>query len=193
MGVMSRHDASGLTRRALLGGGIALAWFAASAHTPYRQWRVYRQRHLMIVASKTDPEGFRLSRAVAETLAEHLPDSHARPSRAPSAARVASLLGTGQMDVAVLPRAEAAALRAGDDPFRESGPVDLEALFDLGDHLLVCRAEFPEEHAFLVVQTLYRNRAALAHAGARLPVAGHGPLPPHPGVMEFVETVDRAG
>lgn len=61
-------------RRAFLARGMRAAgalglWVLLAAHTPYRQWTVYRQRHLLIVASKTDPEGFRLCRE--EFPAEH--------------------------------------------------------------------------------------------------------------------------
>ena len=33
---------------------IATAWLVAGGHTPYRQWQVYRRRHLLIGTSKAD-------------------------------------------------------------------------------------------------------------------------------------------
>lgn len=182
----SRSDAAPVGRRAVLGGALAVVWLVASAHTPYRQWLIYRQRHLLILGTKSEPGGYRLCRAVAETLAAHLPDSRAQPSRAASLARLASLLATGQMDVAVLARAEAAALRAGAGPFAGVGPVDLRALFGLGPYLLVARADFAEAHAYLVVETLDRNRAALGPA-ARLPRAEADALPLHPGARAYLD------
>ncbi|MFQ5776045.1 MAG: hypothetical protein ACE5GS_16110 [Kiloniellaceae bacterium] len=174
---------SGAARAGLLG----LAALAASAHTPYRQWLVYRKRHMLIVASKSDREAYRLGAAVAETLAKYLPGSKARPSRAPTKARLASLLSTGQMDVAVLARADAAALAAGAGRFKDYGPLDLRALFALGAHVLVARADFPKAHAFLVVQTLDRNRAELPVAGARLPNTTAEPVPLHSGALAYLE------
>lgn len=173
------------------GAALGLAWLAVSAHTPYRQWKVYRKRRLLIVGAKTDPAGYRLTRAVAETLAAQLPDSHARPSRASNTARLASLLRTKQMDVAVLARAEAVALRRGHGTFRDVGPVELRALFALGAHLLVCRADFPEAHAYLLVQTLDQHREALASGDARLPGAAEAlAVPLHAGVLVYL--ADRA-
>ena len=185
----SRIRRSVPSRRAFLTCGLRVAgclglWVALAAHTPYRQWTVYRQRHLLILASKTDPEGFKLCQAVAETLAEHLPDSRARPSRAPNFARVASLLGTRQMEVAVLPRGEAAALGAGD--LAGSGPFGLLRLFDFGAHVFVSRAEFPDAHAYLVVRALDEHRAQLPVKWAAPAGPDDSSLPPHPGALEYL-------
>ena len=176
-------------RRAFLARGMRAAgalglWAALAAHTPYRQWTVYRRRHLLILASKTDPEGFRLCRAVAETLAAHLPDSKARPSRAPNFARVASLLGTRQMEVAVVPRDQAAALSAG--RLDGAGPIGLLRLFDFGAHVVVARAEFPDEHAYLVVRVLDEHRDSLPAKWAAPAGPDESSLPPHPGALDYL-------
>ncbi len=59
-----------MNRRRLLALGLTLAAAAtaARAHTPYRQWTVYRKRHLMVLGHRADPEGYELVRAVAEAL-----------------------------------------------------------------------------------------------------------------------------
>ena len=176
-------------RRTFLSRGLRAAgalglWVALGAHTPYRQWTVYRKRHLLILSSKTDPEGFRLCQAVAETLAEHLPDSKARPSRAPNFARVASLLGTRQMDVALVPRERAATLGAGGAS--GAGPFELLRLFDFGAHALVSRAEFPEAHAYLLVRTLDEHRERLPVKWAAPAGPGDTAPPPHPGALEYL-------
>ncbi len=193
---MSSRTKSG--RRAFLRHGARAAglfglWLALGAHTPYRQWKVYRQRHLLILASKTDPEGYHLSQKVAAVLAEALPDSRARPSRAPGPARIASLLGTAQMDVALMPRTEAAALNAGMGRFADTGPVDLRALFSLGPHLLVCRAEFPEAHAYLIVKALDSDRAGLPGNADGVLGEGGQALAPHPGVLVYLKERGKAG
>jgi TRAP-type uncharacterized transport system substrate-binding protein len=178
-----------LSRRAALAGGIAAGAFVlaaapARAHTPYNQWRVYRKRHLIIVASKRDPAAYDLARSLAGVLAEQLPESRSLPSRAGSAARVASLLVSGQMDVAVLSRRQAATLRDGTEEFQGYGPVDLHALFAVGGHLLVCRADFPAPHAYLLAEALQRNRDRFAPAPARVP--GEAAVPVHPGAAAFI-------
>ena len=174
-----------MRRRALLLAAAAMTIAAAvRAHTPYSQWVVYRKRHLMILASKTDPAAYRLSQAVAATLAADLPDSKARPSRAGSLARLASLIGSKQMDVTVLTRAQAAALHRGEAPFQSLGAVPLRGLFELGDHLLVSRADFPAAHAYLIARTLDRNPGGLGAAAMPQP-AGPGAVPPHDGVTAY--------
>ncbi len=90
----ARLGRRGFLRAGLRVGLLGAAALALGAHTPYCQWKVYRRRHLLIVASKTDPEAYRTAAALATALAEHLPESKARPSRAPSLERVASLVAS---------------------------------------------------------------------------------------------------
>ncbi|MCG8595600.1 MAG: hypothetical protein MI785_14730 [Kiloniellales bacterium] len=167
-------------RRFLAAAGRSVLVVAAAgllpAHTPYRQWVIYRKRHLMILASKRDPDGYAKCRSLAERLAAALPESRARPSRAANAERMASLLSTGQMDLAVVEADTARAMLAGEGPSAGYGPIDLRLLQALeGGHLLVARAAFPAAHA-------YRVAAAL---GAADPGPG-APLPLHPGVAAFL-------
>ncbi len=170
-----------MERRAFLGaaGRARLVVSAAGllpGHTPYRQWVVYRKRHLMILASKRDPEGYAKCRGLAERLATAIPESRARPSRAANAERMASLLSTGQMDLAVVDAKTARDMVAGAGPSRGYGPIDLRLLQALeGDHLLVARAAFSEAHAYRVAEAL----------GAEDPGQG-APLPLHPGVAAFL-------
>lgn len=183
----ARLGRRGFLRAGLRVGLLGAAALALGAHTPYRQWKVYRRRHLLIVASKTDPEAYRTATALAAALAEHLPESQARPSRAPSLERVASLIATKQMDVAVLTRAEAAALMDGRAAFHKGAPVALRALYATAAHLLVCRADFPAAHAYLVVRSLDRHRAGLALAGAGMSAREDGPPPMHEGALAYLD------
>ena len=170
-----------MERRRFLGAAGRAALVVAAAgllpgHTPYRQWVVYRKRHLMILASKRDPKGYAKCRDLAERLAAVLPESRARPSRVASAERMASLLSTGQMDLAVIEAEAARAMRAGEGPSKGYGPIDLRLLQALeGGHLLVARAAFPAAHAYRVAEAL----------GAADPGPG-APLPLHPGVAALL-------
>lgn len=186
----SRTEAGAVGRRAFLrrAGRLALptaAGLLVAGHTPFLQWKVYRKRHLLILGSKDDPAGYRLVVAIAETLARALPESKARPSRASNGRRLASLLATGQMDIAVLPPETARAIADGTPPIAQAGPVDLRLLLRLGAaHLLVARAAFPEDHAFLVVEALDHERLEDADVAVTLPDSD-APLPPHPGVLRY--------
>ena len=182
---------SAMRRRGFLQTGlVATAWLAASGHTPYRQWQVYRQKHLLIGTSKTDAPTYPLGQKVAEVLATYLPESSARVTRGPDPWRLASLLTTGQLEIALLSEADVLALRDGRAPFDAFGPTDLNGLFAFGHYLLVCRPDFPAHHAYRVVQTLSENAAGIPgamsvdataspvaiHAGARAYALGE-PMP----------------
>ena len=74
-------------RRRLL--AVALALCAAPvlmAHTPFKQWVVYRQAHLVVLASKDDVPSFELSKKVKAALLDELPESRARVALAPDSA-----------------------------------------------------------------------------------------------------------
>jgi TRAP-type uncharacterized transport system substrate-binding protein len=172
-----------LRRKFLQAGLIATAWVATGGHTPYRQWQVYRRRHLLIGTSKADAPTYPLGQSIAEVLAAHLPESSARVTRGPDPWRLASLLTTGQLEVALLSSVDVAALRDGRAPFAAFGPTDLNALFAFGDYFLVCRPDFPAHHAYQVVQTLADNAALIA--GARALDASASPIAIHHGARAY--------
>ena len=168
-----------LGRRAALalGAGALLAG-AARAHTPYRQWVVYRQKHLLIGAHRGDPVTYDLAQAAAATLAEALPDAAARVARGPRAQRIASLLATGQLMVAVLSRDEAAAMAAAAPPFDGYRPLPLTQLLPLAPgHDLCAHAEFPDDHAWMVTRALFEGGFARPPASGGLPI--------HPGAAAW--------
>ncbi len=171
-----------LDRRAVLRGTlVATAFVAASGHTPYRQWSVYRQKHLLIGCCRADVPTYPLAKRIAATLAEWLPESRSRVSRAPDQQRLASLITTSQLEVVLFSRADATALNAGKAPFADFGPSPLTALFRFGDYLLVSRPDFPDRHAWLVARTLSERVADFESAD---PASG-GPLTRHPGATAF--------
>lgn len=175
------------TRRKLLKAGLgAAALVFATGHSPYRQWVVYRRRHLVIATNRADPPSHPLGVHMAAVLVAELPASRARVARAPDAARIASLIDTEQLDVALLRRSEAFALLQGHAPFAAQGPVALRALFVSGDHVLVCRDDFPARHAYLVARTL---AAGKPEAGTRGPEGAdpHLTVPLHPGARAYFE------
>lgn len=159
-----------------------LAVLALTAHTPYGQWTVYRRRNLFIVASRTDVAAVELAKALVGGLARELPESYARFTRATDTVRIASLLATGQLDVAIISRNEAESMHAGTGAFREIGPVPLRVLTELGSHLLVTVENFRDRHAFLLAKAIEHLRSSLPSAAASsLPL----PIPEHPGAAAY--------
>jgi hypothetical protein len=143
---------------------LAIGNVALGAHTPYGQWTVYRQRNLFIVASRTDRRAIALATALASGLAQELPESHARMTRASDTVRIASLLATEQLDVAIVSREEAAEMREGVGEYAAVGPFSLCALAELGRHVLVTVESFKTRHAYLLA-------ANVEHLRSRLPIA----------------------
>ena len=181
-----------MNRRLLIALGLGgAALLLATGHTPYRQWVVYRKRRLLIGTSRADAPTYPLGQKVAETLASNLPESKARPSRAPDPWRLASLLGSAQLDVAILAAADAEAMREGRPPFAEFGGLPLVSLFAMGSYLLVSRDDFPARHAYLVARTLSEHGAYLSKAAPALAAR----IPLHPAAAAFArgEPVPEAG
>jgi hypothetical protein len=109
---------------------------------------------LLIGCHRADPETYDLAKRVVALLAEHLPTAQARVARAPDARRLASLLGTEQLEVATLGPADAAAMADGSGPFEPFGAIALRVLVPVDGRLLIARAGFPERHAWLVTGAL---------------------------------------
>jgi hypothetical protein len=146
---------AGVSRRTLLAGlSCLLVGRAAGAHTPYKQWQVYRRRHLLIGTCRADPESYPLGKRLAAILASEVPESEAKVTRAPNQQRLASLITTGQLELVVLTFGEAVALASGNEPFAEFDPYPLRLVFQLDGYGLVCGKEFPARHAWLVTRAL---------------------------------------
>ena len=174
-----------MQRRAALRVGVAgLAWLAVSAHTPYGQWQVYRRRHLMIGTSRADAPTYPLGQRIAKVLATYLPESSARVARGPDPWRLASLVTSGQIEVILLSDQHLRALRDGQAPFEAFGATRLCSLFAFGGHWLVCRPDFPERHAYLVVEALATHGDMTL--GGSLADPARSPVPLHPGALAFL-------
>lgn len=166
-----------LSRRAVLAAAL-VAGGAAAAHTPYGQWVVYRQKHLLVGAHRGDPETYALAQRIVSALEIELPEARARVARGPRAERISRLLITGQLSLAVLDRAEAARMAAADPPFEGMGPAPLKPLAALsGAYVLYAHPDMDEEHVWLVT-------AALDHDGIGAAPAGELGLH-HPGAAAY--------
>ena len=170
------------SRRAVLAGAAfaltAVPPIVARGHTPYRQWVVYRRKHLLVGAHRGDERTYALAKGIAAAMADELPDARARVARGPRPQRIASLMGTGQLAMTVLSVAEAERMANGTAPFEGHRPVPLHALAALGDgYKLYATLELRADHAWLVAE-------ALDHGGIGQRPTGDA-LPPHPGALAF--------
>lgn len=169
-------------RRAIKAIALAAGATLLSGHTPYGQWVVYRKKHLLIGCHRADQQTYELAKQLVAILEDRLPKARARVARAPTAGRLASLLGTDQMDVAVLAWAEAAAMAKGQADFKPYGAIPLRLIAPVGEHALVAHERFPARHSWLV-------RAALSASPLIRGQAPSGPsrIKLHPGSRAFVE------
>ena len=173
------------SRRAVLRIAIgAFATVAVGGHTPYGQWTVYRQRNLFIVASRDDIEALLLARWLAEGLSRELPESHAKATRASDSVRTASLLATGQLDVAVLSQSDAARILAGSEEYAAIGAVPIRAVSDFGSYVVVAVESFKTQHAYLLAGAIEHLRPTLPEF-ARSVSSQPTQLPVHPGAAAY--------
>jgi hypothetical protein len=102
-------------------------------------------------------------------------------SRARHNERVASLISSKQIDVAVMHRDDAANLRAGASPFADYGPVPLHTIVAIGDNRLVCRHDFSGRHAWLIAEALSQHPHSIQVTGE----ADDPRVPLHPAAQAY--------
>ena len=135
---------------------------AVSAHTPFNQWQVYRRKHLLIGCHKDAPPTYELAKKLVAALEHDLPGASARVARAPDARRIASLMGTDQLDTAVLGPADALQVMSGKGAYVAYGTIDLRLLYQFDQHVLVGLADMPDRHAWLIHDALDRSHRHIA-------------------------------
>ena len=187
-----------MNRRQLLSLAAASAgWVLLSGHSPYRQWMVYRETHLIILTSREDPGADDLGEKFAAIVRGALPDSKAVVGRGPRVQRIASLISTRQAEVGVVSRPNALAMYRGEEPFQQYGAIPLRVLVQNDAYQLICREDFPPQHGYLLTEALMEH-AAMEHASMKpgadlgLSVPGRnaadaGEIPPHAGALAFAE------
>ena len=173
-------------RQFLTLSGAAAGWTLLSGHSPYRQWIVYRETHLVIITSRDDPAGDDLGETFAAVLRQALPDSKAAVGRGPRVQRIASLLVSKQAEVGVVSCVNGLAMYRGDGPFAQYGQVPLRVLVQNEQYQLVCREDFLPQHGYLVAEALMENGGK--ERGLFIPAAGgSGAIPPHAGALAFAQ------
>ena len=158
-----------------------------TGHSPYRQWQVYRQTHLVILTSRDDPGADDLGETLAALMRAALPDSKAAVARGPRVQRIASLISTHQAEVGVVSYPNALAMYRGEPPFQSYGAIALRVLVQNGSYKLVCREDFLPQHAYLVAEALLENGKSLGLSIPGRSAGDAGDIPPHVGALAFAE------
>lgn len=171
-----------ISRRAFLLALAALAAGPAAAHSPYRQWKVLRERFLLVHSTRTDPDGDALAEKLVAILQEILPQANAMVGRARDEARLASLLTSGQALLAVMRPADAEDLYLGRGEFASQDGRGVRRLLAVDSRVLASVESFPRHHAWLVSAALAGHAGALA---VSVPRTGEGAVPVHPGALAY--------
>jgi hypothetical protein len=125
----------------------------------------------LIGCHKDDLATYALAQQLVEVLDRELAEAKARVARAPTPRRLASLLATEQLDVAVLNPHDATLMAAGKAGFAPYGSIDLNTLCLFAEYMLVVRSDFPAKHAWLVAHAL--QESALADSSSSPPLPWH--------------------
>lgn len=181
-----------MNRRALLTrlvatGVLGLGVGEGQAHTPYSQWKVYRQRHLLIGASREDAPTYPLAKSITAVLNENLPAASARVTRARTRYRLGSLFSTDQLQFILVSASDVTDIAHGRGDFTEFGPVELGIVYQFGVHVLIARIDVPDHHAWLVTRTLMDSGSSIP--GATTP--GKATLALHPGTRAAIRLEPR--
>jgi hypothetical protein len=162
-------------------------WALLCGHSPYRQWIVYRETHLIILTSRDDLGADDLGEKFAAIVRGALPDSRAAVGRGPHVQRIASLMSTRQAAVGVVSRPNALAMFRGEGPFRQYGAIPLRVLVQNDVYRLVCRDDFLPQHGFLLAEALMENGRDLGLSIPGPDALDAGEIPPHLGALAFAE------
>ena len=174
---------------------LILITFVLSGHSPWGQYHVYRQKHLLIMSTIQDEPTYPFSKKLVAVINEVLPHASARPARAKHFQRVHNLFSTKQMKVMLLSRSNAVAVFNGEGPFAEYGSLDFRLLYQFGDLQLLGQVDFPDQFAWLVTDAVMRAQSIIEadppevviqlpnlHPGTLIALKNE-PMPPLPEAM----------
>lgn len=152
------------------------------AHSPYRQWKVLRERFLLVHSTRTDPAGDELAEKLVAVLQSALPEANAMVARSLDEARLAALLTSGQAMLAMMRAADVQNLFLGRSAFAAQDGRSVRRLLAVESHVLATVQTFPRHHAWLVSAALTENAGELA---VHVPRADESTVPIHPGALAY--------
>lgn len=173
-----------MNRRAFLAAcGLLAAALPAYGHTPYRQWKVMRERFLLVHSTRTDPVSDALAERIVAILNAELPEANAMVARAPNLERVASLMTSDQARLAVVARDAARRFYLRQGEFAAFDGTGLRVLVELKGYVLLATETFPKHHAWLVAGALTEHPDGLE---IRIPDPA-AEVPTHVGARAFAQ------
>lgn len=163
------------------------------AHSPWGQYAVYRQKHLLVLSTRDDAPSYPYSKILVDAINRGAPEASARPARAKNLRRAYDLLRTDQFQFALLSAQNVVAMRDATGPFAGEKKVALKAVYQFGELQFVVRASFPENLVAVVADAILANIDSLPEANPPEDVAQLATL--HPGarwaIDEFLDPAHR--
>jgi hypothetical protein len=144
---------------------------ALAAFSP-RGLDIWRQHSLFILFQDRDSSDRELVALVSERLLAKLPASRAEALAVPDLRQIGEFLLSRQYDFALLRTSDVVALTASVSLTPDPLTRPLVLLASFRDHLLICRADLPADHAEMIAAAL-ADVTAQNSAGAALPLAWH--------------------
>lgn len=160
---------------------------AAFAHSPWGQYAVYRQKHLLILSTRDDPDSYEYSKLLVNVINRAAPEASARPARAINLDRAYNLLRTDQFQFALLSSENIEAMRHATGSFSGRPSVELKTIYKFGNLEFVVLADFPEQLVEIVANAVLTHwkdlpgalerseilKSAALHPGARHAIRAH--------------------
>ena len=178
-------------RRALTAIGTLAAvtvWNRRSAASD-RRWKRGSRGDLLLHTDGQDPGSGEIGEMLAKQLRNALPDSGAHVVQEATAARLDTVMGTAQGDVAVIAYDIALKMYRGEPPFEAAGPVELRVLAENYKYQVVCPAAFERDRAYLIAEALMKDPELLKLMVPDRPAGttGRDSIPTHAGALAFLK------
>jgi len=132
---------------------VALA-ILFSGHAPWGQHEVYRQMHMLVMCSKTDKGAFDFTKNLIVILDEYLPQAKARAARTRDTERLANLLTTNQIPLAIISNDLLLDLSNHDPNSFQTLLESAKTLYTFKDMILIVNHDFPKRHMEAIVASL---------------------------------------
>jgi TRAP-type uncharacterized transport system substrate-binding protein len=175
--------------RLLLTVGTALL---SMGHSPYRQWYVFRAKHLIVVTDDANPRAFPLAEEVAAAIAARLPESKAMAAKAKTSREVVKLLGSHQLQLGLLPINDALEAFHQKGRFSQDPAVSLRTLAVFGTYLLVALEDYSRDKAQQIAKTLAEHPGNWSIPHGSLANA-KPPIPFHAGALDYYQGRSSGG
>ena len=138
------------------------------AHSPWSRYVVYRQKHLLIMSAKTDPNSYPYSELVIQAINREEPSAMARPARAQDLQRCYDLFATNQMQFMLLPRSVTVDMFMSQGDFAAKEPLPGKILYEFGDLTLSVRDDVDANIVRTITFAILEQLKSLPNAASPL-------------------------